>query len=217
MALVPPGCLMMGSSDGADDEKPVNRQCFDKPFWIDRTEVTQAQFRRFNGKAGRESKWTGDNRPRDSVTWFEARDFCAQRGARLPTEAEWEYAARGPDGLEYPWGNSWDSNNAVYSGNSGGQTADAGSRPGGVSWVGALDMSGNVWQWMSSSYKAYPYDPKDGRESSELARNDQGRVLRGGSWLSTNTDHLRAAHRIRLNPSYAYDVVDVGFRCARSS
>ncbi len=97
MALVPVGCFMMGSNDGEEDEKPVNQQCFDQPYWIDHYEVTNKQY-------ASEGYFKGDNRPRDSVTWFDAHDFCEKRGARLPTEREGEYATRGPDNLIYPWG-----------------------------------------------------------------------------------------------------------------
>ncbi len=212
MVLVPPGCFMMGSRNNDSDEKPANKQCFDKPFWIDKYDVTNAQFKRLNGKADQNSAWTDDNRPRINITWFEGGVFCTQRGARLPTEAEWEYAARGPDALVYPWGNSWNANNAVYSDNSGSQTADVGSKPGGASWVGALDMSGNVSQWTSSLYKPYPYKVDDGRENSSDTLT--ARVLRGGSWLSTDADGLRAAVRGSTNPGVSYD--RGGFRCARS-
>ncbi len=211
MVLVPPGCFLIGSENGNNDEQPVTKICFDKPFWIDKYAVTNAQFRRLNGKAERDSEWTGDNRPRESVTWFEARDFCSLRGARLPTEAEWEYTARGPDSLEYPWGNSWDANNAVFSGNSGGETADVGSKPGGVSWVGALDMSGNVWQWISTIYQPYPYSKDDRRERD--SDTTSARVLRGGAW-DYSEGLLRAALRDRSYPSRTYSAY--GIRCARS-
>jgi len=131
MALVPVGCFMMGSSqDVESDEGPIHEQCFGEPFWIDVTEVT-------NAKYGSEGSFSGADRPRESVGWLEAEAYCESRGARLPTEAEWEYAARGPDGLVYAWGNGFIGDNVVYDGNSGGQTADVGSRPDGVSWVGA--------------------------------------------------------------------------------
>src|SRR5262245_47245916 len=203
MVLVPPGCFMMGLNDtdiGALNQQnkteffslsePQTNICFDAPFWLDKTDVTNGQFKQFKGKAAKFSHWTGDKRPRDSITWFEARDFCALRGARLPTETEWEYAARGPDSLQYPWGNTFDAKNAVYS-KSGGQTADVGSKPGGVSWVGALDMAGNIWQWTSSLLRPYPYDKDDGRE--EGTNTTEQRALRGGKWGDLSADYLRSA------------------------
>jgi formylglycine-generating enzyme required for sulfatase activity len=211
MALVPPGCFMMGSENGDPDEKPVTRICFGKPFWIDQTEVTQAQFKSLGGKAAGASYFKGDNRPVERITWFLSRDFCAKRGARLPTEAEWEYAARGPDGLVYPWGNTFVARNVVFGGNSGGQTANVGSKPSGASWVGALDMSGNVWEWTSSIYRLYPYDATDGREST--GGTAEPHVLRGGSWSFVEF-YLRSADRYGFDPSGA-DYIG-GFRCARS-
>jgi formylglycine-generating enzyme required for sulfatase activity len=224
MALVPPGCFLMGTGDADiaalnkqynttwfSHESPQTKICFDRPFWIDKTDVTNGQFRRFNGIAGSDSAWTGDNRPQEHITWFEARDFCTLRGARLPTEAEWEYAARGPDDLVYPWGNNWNADNAVYERNSGMQTADVGSKPGGASWVGALDMAGNVWQWTSSIYWPYPYKD-DWRESNTDTIFE--RVLRGGSWFN-HLILLRSAGRDQRRPSYM-DSLDSGFRCARS-
>ncbi len=205
MVLVPAGCFMMGSNDGDSDERPVHEVCFEEPFWIDKYEVT-------NGRYGSEGYFSGDDRPRESISWYDAQDFCERRGARLPTEAEWEYAARGPDGLVYPWGNTSVADNVVYSANSGGQTAAVGSRTGGVSWVGALDLSGNVWEWVTDWYGTYP---------SERQVNPQGpasgdyRVLRGGSWGITNANFLRAAYRDGWNPGSGYD--DFGFRCARSA
>ncbi|MCC7447865.1 MAG: formylglycine-generating enzyme family protein [Anaerolineae bacterium] len=211
MVLVPPGCFMIGSDAGDSDEKPVTKLCFDKPFWIDRTEVTNEQFTRLGGQAERTGNWTDPKRPREHITWFEARDFCAKRGARLPTEAEWEYAARGPDNLVYPWGNDFMASSVVYSSNSSGHTAEVGSKPDGASWVGAHDLSGLVWEWVSSLHRPYPYSAADGRESNSDTRSM--RVRRGGSW-SDNKDYVRAAKRDGAFPSLAF--YNIGFRCARS-
>jgi len=209
MVQVPPGCFMMGSKNGEDDEKPVTRICFDNPFWIDKAEVTQSQFAKFGGVAAKAPSFRGDQRPVEQITWFEARDFCAKRDARLPTEAEWEYAARGPDDLVYPWGNDFVSKNLVYETT---QTADAGSKSNGKSWVGALDMSGNVGEWVSSIYQGYPFTPRDGRQST--GDTNSARVVRGGSWRDTVAAGLRAAGRSSGRPSRGY--VYIGVRCARS-
>jgi iron(II)-dependent oxidoreductase len=209
MVLVPSGCFMMGSENGDSDEKPVTKICFDRPFWIDKYEVANGQFTKLGGKAGRSSHGQGDNRPREQITWFEARDFCEKRGARLPTEAEWEYAARGPDGLVYPWGNKFVADNVVFLVNSGGRSAYVGSKPGGVSWVGALDLSGNVWEWTSSIYRPYPYSATDGRENNSDTISQRGR--RGSSWYIYGTT-VCAANRYMDDPSFSSS--DIGFRCA---
>jgi len=213
MVLVPAGCFDMGSTDAnSADERPVHEQCFDQPFWIDKYEVTQAQFRLLDGTQATAPGFSGDNRPVEQITWFEARDFCELRDGRLPTEREWEYAARGPDSLVYPWSNSWNANNAVW-GNISEGTANVGSIPTGTSWVGALDMSGNVWEWTSSLFEPYPYDAGDGREADTGSRTDVLRVVRGGSWNGFDY-YLRSAVRDRYSPTYEGFLV--GFRCARS-
>ncbi len=228
MVLVPAGCFDMGSSDQQLDyamtifsgsgrefyvgEQPVQQQCFDKPFWIDYTEVTNIQFNQFNGVAAKPGKWTYPDHPRNNLTWGEARNYCILRGGRLPTESEWEYAARGPDDLIYPWGNEFVADNVADTRLAGNQTVAVGSRPAGKSWVGALDMSGNVWEWVSSIYDDYPYDAKDGRERDE--KNGFVRhVLRGGSWLTDDIYNLRTTSR---NGQYSISQSDlIGVRCAR--
>ena len=224
MALVPPGCFVMGmtANDIADlnrqnaenifgDSGPQSQVCFDKPFWIDQDLATNAQFAQFKGTATFASTSTGNKRPRVNISWFEATAFCALRGARLPTEAEWEYAARGPDDLGYPWGNDFADDKAIYVGNSGEQTADVESKPKGVSWVGAFDMAGNVWQWTSSIYKNYPYKADDGRES--YTDTSSARLRRGGSFANGST-LLPSTFRFRSGPFN--EDSDFGFRCAHS-
>lgn len=220
MALVPIGCFMMGSENGDGDARPVKQQCINQPFWIDKTEVTNRQY-------GSEGYFSGDNRPREGITWFEARDFCTSRGMRLPTELEWEYAARGPDNLIYPWGYDFNADNVVYEANAD-ETVDVGSRPGGVSWIGALDMSGNVWEWVSTIFGidnndnynfsdegekrfSYPYNANDGREQDSDDRTFF-RVERGGSWNDLDTI-VRAPNRNVNDPTNEGN--RIGFRCAR--
>jgi formylglycine-generating enzyme len=212
MVLVPSGCFTIGSEVHGEDEKNGNQICFYVPFWLDQTEVTQADFARLEGEKAIDNYFDGANRPVENITWFEAQAFCEQREGRLPTEAEWEYAARGPDELIYPWGNDWNENNVVWNRNDSSGTVDVKSIASAVSWVGAFDLSGNVWEWMLSEYKVYPYDKNDGREEN-LSSGTVQRVSRGGSWYSDNPDFLRSSSRTN-NPSSAAGT-NVGFRCAR--
>jgi formylglycine-generating enzyme required for sulfatase activity len=223
MALVPAGCFQMGDDpkgyhhDGDSWEQGVpdgGRVCFDEPFWMDRTEVTQGDFARFDGTQANENASRGYNHPVENITWAEARDFCLQRGTRLPTEAEWEYAARGVDALFYPWGNESVSENAVWNRDPSQGTAEVASIPAGASWVGAVDMSGNVWEWVNSLYRPYPYDATDGREAATGERIESPRGLRGSSWYGDESFLLRATLRGWSNPSIITGYW--GFRCARS-
>jgi formylglycine-generating enzyme required for sulfatase activity len=214
MVLVPSGCFLMGSIIGNADETPVHQVCIDAPFWLDQTEVTQGDFARLGGiKRTRTPRpIIGDRLPVNLITWFEASAFCAQRGGRLPTEAEWEFAARGPDWLPYPWGVRFVADNVVYAGNSDGRPAEVMSRPGGVSWVGAHDMAGNVIEWTSTLYQPYPYNADDGREADTGDRQDVRRVLRGGSWLD-NSFFVSVGFRGAVMPIGTSNVT--GLRCAR--
>lgn len=219
MMLVPEGCFMMGNTHGEDNEQPTHQVCFDMPFWIDRYEVTNAQYRRCvaDGVCDAPSvRTTFDNPDYDDhpvvyVNWFQAMTYTEWRGCRLPNEAEWAYSARGLDAWLYPWGDDFDGDNVVYLGNSEG-TQPVGSRPNGASWVGVDDLSGNVWEWVSTIYDefAYPYNPDDGRENPDDTTST--RVLRGGSF-GFDEMILRASNRFRYNPLNRDD--NVGFRCAR--
>jgi formylglycine-generating enzyme required for sulfatase activity len=215
MLLVPTGCFMMGSTTGDADEQPIYAQCFRKPYWIDRFEVTNTQFDTLGGKAELPSNWPDPQRPRTNVRWVEARDFCILRNTRLPTEAEWEFAARGPDGLNYPWGMVFVYDNGIFQPNSDKHTWDVGSRGTGASWVGAQDMVGNVWEWVNTIYDThrfpYPYISDDGREDPN--DNTSQRVIRGGSWYDGTDYWSRAANRGRLGPSI--QDFNIGFRCVR--
>ncbi len=204
MVLVPTGCFGMGSVDGDGDEQPINVQCFETPFWIAMTETTNEQF----GSSGR---WTGSEYPRDTISWTEATIFCESKGMRLPTEAEWEYAGRGPDEFVYPWGDTYSASNVIDRSNSGDRSFLVGSRPSGISWVGAFDLSGNVWEWVSSIYHPYPYSNDEIRENPI----DTGafRVFRGGSWKSATPYNTRLTFRSYDSSSLTEDFL--GFRCAR--
>jgi formylglycine-generating enzyme required for sulfatase activity len=219
MVLVPVGCFEMG------DTGEGGEQCIDEPFWIDRYEVTNDQYRRCvdtgactipthtsaNSAAVDYADPEYGDHPIVYINWFQANDYVAWRGEKysLPTEAQWEYTVSGPDDLYFPWGNEFNGNYVVYSGNSPG-TAPVGSKLEGVSWVGANDLSGNVWEWTSTLFQEYPYNATDGREDSE--KGISSRVLRGGSFYYAS-DLLRAASRYEKFPNFWGP--NMGFRAAR--
>ncbi len=222
LVRVEAGPFEMGSNDGDDDEKPAHTVTVEA-FEIDRYEVTNAEYAACvdaggckplpnNGSATRDNYYGQPgyaDYPVISVDWYRARTYCQWRGARLPTEAEWEKAARGTGGRTYPWGEGIDCTLANYYGCKG-DTTRVGTYPEGASPYGAYDMAGNVWEWTQSEYKDYPYDANDGRNDFNDENRTNVRVLRGGSWYSGN---VRAASRDDLNPTLTDDLV--GFRCAR--
>lgn len=203
MMLVPPGCFDMGLDEGDLDQQPVEEFCIDYPFYIDQYPVSNSEY-------GSSGAFRGADRPRDSVSWVEASDFCNQRGGRLPSEAEWEYAARGPDGLLYPWGTVANETLLAFLGNSDGRTVLRGEFSGGTSWVGAEDMVGNVWEWTSSIYLEYPYRRDQAREN--VSDTDSLRVLRGGS-ANNRLSETTTVNRFARTPSSGYALI--GFRCVR--
>jgi formylglycine-generating enzyme required for sulfatase activity len=137
-----------------------------------------------------------------NVAWHDAIAYCrwlsgkTGKTYRLSTEAEWEKAARGTDGREYPWGDKFDPSKCNTREGGVGTTTPVGTYPDGASPYGALDMAGNVWEWCQSLYKPYPYRLKDGCEDTEA---DGGRVFRGGSWYF-GAGHARCACRDWLDP-----------------
>lgn len=216
------GTFTLGSDD-ADayaDERPSHPVTLG-PCWMGRHPVTNAQYRRFITATGygaggdwwREyaDRW-GDAAPVVCVSWHDAVAYCRWAGLRLPTEAEWEVAARGPRSLRYPWGNDWDPERLVWGGNSEGRAPAVGSRPAGVSPAGCLDMAGLVWQWCSTKKKPYPYSTSDRREDGQ-GRDE--RVLRGGSWFNRDIPWFRASYRGKSNPPDCR-MHTYGFRCAAS-
>ncbi len=228
MVYVPAGEFEMGSTGGDDDEQPVHTVALDG-FWIDRTEVTKAQYEQCVA-AGACTPCYGDSAyydyPAIYVTWYQAETYCGWAGGRLPTEAEWEYAARGPEGRVFPWGDEFDgtrlnfcdancerdwADETVDDGYA--ETAPVGSYPAGASWCGAQDMAGNVWEWVADSYASDYYDRSPSRNPTGPSPWEY-RVLRGGSW-GFDPYYVRGANRDCFVPSNTYG--HVGLRCAMSS
>jgi formylglycine-generating enzyme required for sulfatase activity len=219
MVHVPAGEFMMGS-DKYGMEQPVHT-VYLEAFYIDKYEVTNARYRACV-EAGACSQPDNTDRYNDPsyaehpvvyVDWYQAEAYCQWAGKRLPTEAEWEKAARGTDGRTYPWGEGIDCDHAQYSEECGGQIVSVGSKPKGASPYGALDMAGNVWEWVADWYGKDYYSRSPGRNPPGP---DSGtyKALRGGSY----PDGLgigRSAIRGWYNPDAQYYYV--GFRCARGS
>ena len=218
LILVPGGTFQMGEAGGEARGVGAHRVTVDS-FLIARHHVTNAQFRRFMTTEGHTpsgpwqqyaSMW-GESAPVVEISWHDAVAYAQWAGLRLPTEAEWEYAARGPRSLAYPWGEAWDPERLVWSRNSMRGARPIGGYPLGMSPCGALDMVGNAWQWCSSKYLPYPYRSGDGREDPT---GPDPRVLRGGSWIYENPAQFRCAFRSKGAPDSGNYLR--GFRCARS-
>jgi len=214
MVLVPEGEFTMGSDSGSDNERPAH-QVYINTFYIDKYEVTNAQYKVcVEAKICDPLKNTNDynnplyaQHPVVNVDWNMAKKYCKWRVAGLPSEAEWEKAARGTDGRVYPWDKEGiDGTFANYNQNVG-DTTPVGSYPKGVSPYGAYDMIGNVWEWVEDWYKAYPGNTINSDEYGTTYR-----VLRGGSWYLSIGD-LHSAIRFRNGPTTTTDYF--GFRCAR--
>lgn len=153
-----------------------------------------------------------ENHPVTETTWAGARAYCAWRGARLPTEAEWEAAARGSDGRLYPWGNAVPTADRAFVSRRTGVTSEVGMRPAGASPFGALDMSGSLAEWTSTLKRPYPYEAADGRE--DPTRSGE-RVTRGGDYVfDTAPEVLTATHRNGFSNRPGRGHRHIGFRCA---
>ena len=208
MVWIEGGTFMMGSNDGGSDEKPVH-QVTVNGFYMDKTEVTQAEYERVMGNNPSSFKNCPDC-PVESVSWDDAKAYCEKVGKRLPTEAEWEYAARAGSTTKYYWGNGAPDAYAWYDGNSGQKTHPVGQKQPNA-W-GLYDMSGNVWEWCSDWYNE-DYYANSPAQDSKGPSSGTGRVLRGGSWFNL-PESLRSANRVRNGPDDRF--INNGFRCVRS-
>jgi sulfatase modifying factor 1 len=219
MAEIPAGPFVMGNDDSDPNEAPAHQ--VDLPaFMLDKFEATNADFAAFAEDTGyvtyaethegspswRDEFQAGkENHPVVRVTWDDAAAYCTWAGKRLPTEAEWEKAARGPDGFLYPWGNEWDPSQANVKESGIRDTVSVGSyAPNGY---GLFDMAGNVWEWTDSPYVAYP-----GSTYQDPQYNPDLRVTRGGGWFDTE-EQVRSTNRSAAPPAVTAND-DVGFRCA---
>jgi serine/threonine-protein kinase len=247
MVYVPGGTFQMGSTDeqiayavdlcvadGIDcegsytEEQPAHTVTLDS-FLIDQTEVTNGQYALCVADGACEEPayaddpaYNGDDYPVVGVSWYDAEDYCAWAGGRLPTEAEWEYAARGSEGPIFPWGDEFDGTRLNFCDahcsydhrnldwDDGYEwTSPVRSYENGASWAQALDMAGNAWEWIADWYGEdyYSISPTNNPTGPE---GGEHRVVRGGSWVTLATS-MRAAHRGRDNPADPSEFV--GFRC----
>ena len=227
MVYVPEGEFTMGStdSDADDDESPVREVRLDA-YWIDKYEVSNGQYQkcvnagkctkpRSTDSSTRSSYYGNteyDDFPVIYVSWHQAKAYCEWAGGSLPTEAQWEKAARGKNGRKYPWGDESPNSNLVNYGEIKGDTTAVGSYPRGASPYGAMDMAGNVWEWVEDWYK-YSYDQSQ-IDNPDGPSNGGKRVFRGGSWFNYDRD-IRSANR---NGSFSPTVtsLNIGFRCVSS-
>ena len=226
MVLVEAGNFSMGSGTGDPDEKPVHSVYLDT-YYIDKYEVTNALYKAcvdarvcnppINSGSFTRNSYYGNSLYNDYpvvyVNWNMAKAYCEWRGARLPTEAQWEKAARGADARTYPWGKGVNCQKANYQGRDNGcagGTSKVGSYVNGVSPYGVYDMAGNVWEWVADWYSEtyYQNSPSSNPFGPDLG---QSRVLRGGSWNRSENDS-RASNRLKYGPDY--NNFDIGFRCA---
>ena len=230
MVFIPGGTFSRGSDPNSDpapdfDEQPA-QAIFLSSYWIDRTEVTNADYHRcmeagpctshLGGDINYQSNAEFDSYPVKFISWDQAQTYCRWLGKRLPTEAEWEKAARGSDGRIWPWGNSFQLHltNVQESGVGGPRTRAVGSYPNGASPYGVLDMAGNIYEWTADWYKAdyYQTAPASNPPGPSQEESTGEKVIRGGSFLR-DSFAARAPDRNKkgLGPDF-----DVGFRCALS-
>lgn len=214
MVWVPAGQFQMGMEAANPDARPVHCVTITRGFWLGKCEVTNAQYKAFCQQA----KYTfparndhGDDHPVAYVNWDDAMAYCKHFGLSLPTEAQWEWAARGPENRKYPWGNDYDPGKFCSKQNVGpnGATYPVGSFPTGASWCGALDMAGNVWEWCSDWYDAKYYGKCPANDPAGQPKGTY-HVVRGGGWLNFGNLCLTSVRSYYL-PFAGYK--HGGFRC----
>lgn len=234
MVLVPEGEFVMGSHEGHATEQPERKVYLDR-FWIDKYEVTFVQYYAFVHAAGhRKPRLAGylgvetKDLPRlmnpfspvVGVSWEDGVAYCRWKGHRLPTEAEWERAAKGTDQRKWPWGNEERAEYANLKGDSDGApyTAPAGAFSKDRSPYGVLDMAGNIMEWVADWYQEDYYammptrNPLGPEKGSQTAHFNEQRVIRGASW-NDSLERAQTTTRFKMNPNYRD--VTIGFRCAK--
>jgi formylglycine-generating enzyme required for sulfatase activity len=216
MVLVPPRPFMMGNNNGNDDEKPAHEVYLDA-YYIDKYEVTNSLYKACVDASicvlPRDVRHYDDpqysNHPVLYIDWQMAQSYCQWRGAGLPTEAEWEKAARGTDNRLFPWGDTASCEQANYA-DCVGYTTEVGKYKSGASPYGVYDMSGNAWEWVADWYLSDYYQILESNSSNPQGpTSGEYHVIRGGNWESTT--NIRTTYRTYGNTYYN----DTGFRCAR--
>ncbi|MBI3653364.1 MAG: SUMF1/EgtB/PvdO family nonheme iron enzyme [Acidobacteria bacterium] len=223
MVAVAAGAYTLGTDAGQDLARPKHLTTL-KAFFIDKTEVTNADYKKFIEATAHKAPedWQNGNFkegqaafPVVNVTWQDANDYAKWAGKRLPTEAEWEAAARGLEGRKYPWGNQWDKNLANVDGSG---LTEVGKFPRGQSAVGALDMIGNVWELTADEFSLYPGSPAP--MPKEILPAIKYRVIRGGAFdlldaINKHGIYIDATHRGYIEENKGYP--KTGFRCAKDA
>ena len=213
MVHVPGGDFLMGSDDAEELSRPAHFVSV-RPFFIDRTEVTNEAYRRFVEATNYDppSTWKDgafspgeEQMPVTGVTWYDAAAYAAWAGKRLPTEAEWEFAARGAEGRKYPWGNDWDATLANLDNNIKALRRVGEGTP---SPLGVFDLAGNAWEWTASDARAYPGSKEFPRSRLKL------KIIRGGNWKS-NQETAAATFRGFYGASGEKDYSSTSFRCVK--
>jgi formylglycine-generating enzyme required for sulfatase activity len=209
----------MGRNDGDEYERPQHPQSVG-PFYIDVKEVTCEEYEKFIKATGHKTPWGWSNgaypsgaarKPVTGVDWYDANAYAQWAKKRLPTEEEWEFAARGTTGWRYPWGNDWrvgvaNANNVAKG------LLDVGSYKA-ASPFGLFDMVGNAWEWTSTSIHSYP-GGKIAEDQLPLAQREKMKVIRGGCYLSSDRDATTTYRRGWPPAQGKYDYDQTGFRCA---